>query len=94
MRITATLFLLLALSLPAFAHHDRDHHRSHRHRRVVVEDCGPRIYVQRHHPSPYAYPPPGMIHHPRRWREFRHRGVYLPPPPIVVRPRGGIWIGF
>lgn len=96
MRITATLFLLLAMSLPGFAHHDRDdrdHHRSYRHRRIVVEDCGPRVYVQRRH-SPYVYLPPRMGHHRRHWREYRHPGAYLPPPPVVIRPHGSIWIGF
>lgn len=99
MRITATLFLLLAMSLPAFAHRDRDdndrgYHRSHRHRRVIVDDCGPRVYIQRRHVNPYAYPPPSMVRPPRHWRESRHGVVFLPPPPIVVRPHGSIWIGF
>jgi len=99
MRITATLFLLLAMSLPALAHDDRydddrDYHRSHRNRRVVVDDCGPRVYVQRRYLDPYTYPPPVMVRHPRHWRESRHSGIFLPPPPIALRPHGSIWIGF
>ena len=95
MRITATLFLLLAMSLPAFAHHDRgdrDYHRSHRHRHVVEDDCGPRIYVQRRDLTPYPYPSDLRRH--RHWRESRHSGGFLPPPPVVIRPHGTIWIGF
>lgn len=97
MRITATLFLLLAMSLPAFAHRDRDddrgYHRSRGHRHVVVDDCGPRVYVQRRDLTPYACPPDLLRHH-RHWREYRRGSVIFPPPPVVIRPHGSIWIGF
>jgi len=92
MRIPAISFLLLALSLPALAHHGRPERECRpewgpRHR-VFVEDFRERPWV-RHHPV--------ILRGCDRRREVFFAPVPPPafiPPPVVARPRVRIWLGF
>lgn len=98
MRLPALSFLLLALSLPALAHHHRDDHDSRRawkHHRVVVEDCGPRYVRERPLPPPWSRRPRVVVHESHRWCE-QDRVVVIapPPPPIIVRSPLRFWIEF
>ena len=97
MRRSAVTFLLLALCLPAFAHHDRydrDSRHGWDHRRVMVDDCGPRYYRERPLAAPWAYRPRVILRDADDWCEPERQVVYVPPPRVFVRPRLRVWIGF
>ncbi len=90
MRIFAISFLLLAMSLPVLADHDRyERDYRHRHRRVQMEERAPRYYRSRPMPSP-------LTHRYRALpREIGPSCEHLhPPPPLIVKPRFRFWIGF
>jgi hypothetical protein len=95
MRLPALSFLLLALSLPALAHHRDDHdaRRAWKHRRVVVEDCGPRHFRERPLPPPWSRRPRVVVHEDHRRCE-RDRVVIIAPPPLPVRAPVRFWIAF
>lgn len=98
MRLPAISFLLLAMSLPALAHHPREDHeyrRAWKHHRVVVEDCGPRYVMERPLPPPWARRPQVVVREGHRWCEQEPEVVFVaPPPPLVVRSPLRLWIGF
>jgi len=98
MRSTALTLLFLAMSLPAFAHHDRDDHGYRhvwKHRRTVVEDCGPRYLMERPLPPPWARRPRVVVSAGRPWCEEEQEIIYAPPPPPrIVRSPLRLWIEF
>jgi len=91
-------FLLLAMSLPALAHHDwreREYRHGWNHRRAMVEECGPRYLRERPLAPAWAYRPRVVLRESGEWCEPEREVVFLPPPPrVVVRPRLRVWIGF
>jgi len=95
MRIPTITFLLLAINLPALAHHDRCEHAYHhawQHRRTVMEGGGVTFAAARPLAPPWALRSRTMSD---GWYESS-RAVILapPPPPIRVSPHVRIWIGF
>lgn len=90
MRILAFSFLLLALSLPAFAHHGR-HEREFRHgwspRQTMIVEEGPRFIRER----PWTRHPRFIV---RECDHERERFFAPVPPPVLVRPRVRLWLGF
>lgn len=90
MRISAIHFLLLALSLPVFAHHDRDEHEhrhSQRHHRMIVEGCRPRVIEERRLAAPWE-------HHGIRHGRRHERGMIVLPPPVILHPHVRFRLGF
>jgi hypothetical protein len=96
MRAPAISFLFLALSLPALAHHDRDDFRRCRPwhpRPIEVEEY--RSRWERARTAYWQAHPRVILREGRPWCEPERDVVFLPPPPpVIVRPRVRLWIGF
>ena len=96
MRLPLCSLLLLAASLPALAHPDWDDHGGRhpwRHRRVIVAECPPR-YLPERPLTPRWEARPRVVVRESAWCDPDREVVFMPPPPVIVRPRLRLWIGF